>query len=83
MHGTDDVFEKMDPRRLKEKTGSNNDCFTHECGHCRILMKFEWRVKGTLNLNLEEDHVARVARHLENHCDEEGSLSIQQRLIKN
>ena len=42
------LFKKMDPRRLKDKPASKNDCYTHECKHCRKLMKLAWKVKGCL-----------------------------------
>ena len=34
------LLGKIDPRKLKEKSENKNDCHTHECKHCRMLMKF-------------------------------------------
>ena len=76
----------MDPRRFKENPESKNDYCTHECEHCGMLMKFQWKVKGSLESKPGGGggsyHAAHAARHLENHCDESGHLSIQQRLIE-
>ena len=33
------LLKKMDPRRLKDKPTSKNDCYTHECKRCGNLMK--------------------------------------------
>ena len=42
------LLKKMDPKRLKDEPGNNNDCYTHECKHCKKLMKFAWKEKGEL-----------------------------------
>ena len=59
----------MDPRRLKENLESKNDHYTHEFKHCGMLMKFQWKLKGSLNSKPEGGggvyHVVCAARHLE------------------
>ena len=76
----------MDPRGLKDEPGSKNDCYTHECEHFRMLMKFQWKVKWSLKSKprggSRNYHAEHAARHLKNHCDEADRLSIQQRLIE-
>ena len=57
------LLGKMDARRLKEKLENENYCHAHECEHCVMLMKFQWKVKVTLNLNLEE--VEAIMRHVQ------------------
>ena len=76
----------MDHRRLKNKPENNNDCYTNECKHCGNLMEFQWKIKISLkSKHVEGDesyHIPHAARHLENHCNEAGNISIQQGLIK-
>ena len=76
----------MNHHGLKEKKENKNDCCTHECKCCVMLMKFQWKVEGSLKHKPEGGgrsyHVARSARHLENNFDEVGRLSIQQCLIE-
>ena len=76
----------MDPFRLKDRPESKNDFHAHECDRCGKLIKFQWKVKGSLKHKPRGGcgsyHVEHTARHLENHCDEVGRLSIQQRSIE-
>ena len=75
------IFKKMDPRRLRENPESKNDFHTYEYKHCGMLMKFQWKVKGSLEskpgVGGGRYHMAHVDIHLQNHCDESGHLSIQ------
>ena len=86
INGKDDAFEKIDPRRLKDKTASKNYCYTNKCKDFRKLMKLAWKVKGCLKSKTGAGdgsyHTACAARHLEKHCNEAGRISIQQRLIE-
>ena len=49
-------------------------------------MKLVWKVKGCLKQKPRSGsgsyHAAHAARHLENHCNEAGRSSMQQRLIE-
>ena len=45
MHGIDDAFKKIDPRRFKDEPESKNECYRHECKHLGNLIKFQWKVK--------------------------------------
>ena len=51
-----------------------------------MLMKFQWKVKGSLKSKLGGGggsyHMACAVRRLRNHCDEVGRLSIQKCLIE-
>ena len=80
------LLGNMDPHRLKENPGNKNDYHTHECKHCGRLMKHQWKVNGSSKYKTRGGYgiyrAAYASRHLENHCNEEGLLSIQQRLIK-
>ena len=42
------LLKKMDPKRLKDKPANDSDCCTHECEHCKKLMKLPCKVKGPL-----------------------------------
>ena len=41
------LFGKMDNRGLIETPEHKNDCYTHECEHCGMLIKLPWKVKGS------------------------------------
>ena len=49
-------------------------------------MKLAWKVKGCLKskprAGARSYHAVHAARHLENHCNEAGRASTQQRLIE-
>ena len=40
------ILKKMGPKRLKDEPAHKNDCCTHECEHCKKLMKLARKVKG-------------------------------------
>ena len=59
-------------KNLKNK----NDCYAHECKHWGMLMKFQWKVRGTYKnkpgVGSGSYHTACAARHLETHHNEVG-----------
>ena len=73
-------LKKMNHHGLKEKKENKNDCCTHECKYCVMLMKFQWKVEGSLKHKPGKGggsyHMVCVAVHLEKHCNEAGYLSI-------
>ena len=80
------LLGKMDARRLMPKTENNNGCCTHECKHCGFLLKFTWKLKGSIKNaggGGHSHHDACVGRHLEKHCNKGSRNSIKERTLEN
>lgn len=39
------LLKKIDPKIFKDDPANKIHCCTHECNHCKILMKISWKVK--------------------------------------
>ena len=80
------LLGKMDTRRLKEKSENKNDYYANECEHCAMLMKFQWKLRGTYENKPKGGwmyyHAACATRHLETYYNEAGRDSIKERLIE-
>ena len=80
------LLGKIDARRLKENPENRNNFHAHECEHCVMLMKFQWKERGTYEIKPGgvggSYHASCAARCLETRCDETVHTSIQERSIE-
>ena len=69
-----------------EKPEHKNDCYAHECEPYVMLMKFQWKVKGTCKNKFTGGGGSYRATHasmyLEIHCNKSGRNSIKERLLE-
>ena len=86
MNRIDITFGKDGCSHVDIKSRTKNDCCTHECEYCGVVMKFQWKLKGTCKNKVGGVggiyHTVHASRHLYIHCNESCRNSIKERSLE-
>ena len=76
------LLDQMDPLRLKTNLENKDNCCTHSCKHCSMLMKIPWKENSSMKKGNHgrSYHTAQDIRYLKNDCTEEQNDSLKDSL---